>query len=164
MFTWLQENMELPTSNSSRDHATSMFTRLAISVNSDHNWFTGSYGPPKRRISISDDTFATTGKVALRALDSSTIISSANGYSRSRTTRRPQRMCSFRRSRSLSLRGFPSKSKTRQPGVSSLNRWSLAKCLTPDSVARSHEGYASTPRHPYDRPDNRNGSVCQLHR
>ena len=34
----------------------------------------------------------------------------------------------------------------------------------PDGVARSHEGYASTPRHPFDKPDNRNDSVCQLHR
>ena len=34
----------------------------------------------------------------------------------------------------------------------------------PDSVARYHEGHALTPRHPFDRPDNRNDSVCQLHR
>ena len=34
----------------------------------------------------------------------------------------------------------------------------------PDSVARSHDGHASTPRHPFDKPDNRNDSVCQLHR
>ena len=31
----------------------------------------------------------------------------------------------------------------------------------PDSVARSHEGHASTPRHLCDRPDNSNGSVVQ---
>ena len=121
----------IPTSTSSRDHATSMFTRLAISVNCDHNWFTRSYGPPNRRISISDDTFATTGNVASGAPDSSIIKSSAKEYSRSRTTRGPRRMCSLCRSSSLSLRGFPSKSKTRHPGVSSLNHWSRAKCFTP---------------------------------
>ena len=49
----------------------------------------------------------------------------------SATTWEPRRICSRRRSRSLSLRGFPSKSSTRHPGVSSLNRWSRAKCLTP---------------------------------
>ena len=122
---------KLSTSTSSRDHATSMFTRLAISVNCDHNWLTNSYGPPNRRTSINDDILATTVNVASRAPDSSTNKSSANGYLRSRTTRGPRRMCSFRRSSSLSLRGIPSKSKTRHPGVSSLNYWSHAKCFTP---------------------------------
>ena len=131
MYTWLQENMKLLTSTSSLDHATSMFTRLPISKNCDHNWFTSSYGPPNRNISIRDDIFATTGNVASGAPDSSTIKSSAKGYLRSRTTRGPRRMCSFRRSSSLSLRGFTPKSKTRQPGEYSLNRWSRAKCLTP---------------------------------
>ena len=55
MYTCLQENIKLLTSTSFRDHATSMFTRLAISVNCDHNWFTSSYGPPNRNVSISDD-------------------------------------------------------------------------------------------------------------
>ena len=154
----------IPTSTSSRDHATSVFTRQAISVNCDHKWFTSSYGPPNRRISISDDAFVTTGNVASGAPDSSIIKSSAKGYSRSRTARGPRRICSLRRSSSLSLRGFPSESKTRHPGVSSLNRWSRAKCFTPDSVTRSHEGHASTPRHPFYKPDNTNDSVCQLHR
>ena len=121
----------IPTNNSSQDLVTSMFTRLAISVNCFHNWLTNSYGPPNRGTSISDDTFATTGNVVSGAPDSFTIKSSAKGYSRSRTTRGPRRMCSFRRSSSLSLRGFPSKSETRHPGVSSLNRWSRAKCFTP---------------------------------
>ena len=57
-----------------------MFTRLAISVNCDHNWFTSSYGPPNRRTSNSDDTFATTGNVASGAPDASTIKSSEKGY------------------------------------------------------------------------------------
>ena len=122
---------EITTSTSYRDHATSMFKRLAISVNCDHNWFTHSYGPPNRRTSISEENFATTGNVASGAPDSSTIKSSAKGSSRSRTTMGPQRMCSLRRSSSLSLRGFPTKSKTRHPGVSSLSRWSRAKCFTP---------------------------------
>ena len=113
-----------------------MFTRLPISVNCHHNWLTSPYGPPNRKASISDDTFATTGNVASRAPDSSTIKSSAKWYSRSRTTRGPRRMCSFRRSSSLSLRGFPSKSKTRHPGVSSLNRWSRAKMLHPLIVSQ----------------------------
>ena len=121
----------VPTSTSSRGHATSMFTRLAISVNCDHNWFTSSYGPPNRRISISDDTFATTGNVASGAPDSSINKSWAKRYSGSRNTRGTRRMCSLRRYSSLSLRGFPSKSKTRHPGVSSLNCWSRAKCFTP---------------------------------
>ena len=121
----------IPTNTSCRDHATSMFTRPAISVNCDHNWLTNSYGPPNRRTSIKEDTFATSGNVASRAPDSSTIKSTAKGYSRSRTTRGPRRMCSFRRSSSLPLRAFPSKSKTRQPGASSLNLWSRAKCFIP---------------------------------
>ena len=45
-------------------------------------------------------------------------------------------MRSLRRSSSLSLRGSPSKSKTRDPGVSSLNRWSRAKCFTPLIVSQ----------------------------
>ena len=121
----------IPTNTSSRDHATSMFTRLAISVNCDHNWLTNSYGPPSSRVSISDDTLATTGSVASGAPDSSMMRSSAKGYSRSRTSIGPRRICSRRRSSSLSLRGFPSKSKTRHPRFSSLNRWSRAKCFTP---------------------------------
>ena len=121
----------IPTNTSSRDHATSMFTPLAVSINCDHNWLTNSFGPPSCRTSINDDTFATTGNVTSRAPDSSTIKSSAKGYSRSRTTRGPRMMCSFRRSSSLSQTGFRSKSKTRHPGVSGLNHWSRAKCFIP---------------------------------
>ena len=91
----------IPTNTSSKDQATSMFSRLAIGVNCYHKWLTNSYEPPNRRTSINDDTFATTGNVASRAPDSSTFKSSAKRYPRSRTTRRLRRMCSFRRSSSL---------------------------------------------------------------
>ena len=101
------------------------FTRLAISVNCDHNWFTNSYGPPNRRTSINDDTFATTGNIASRAPDSSTIKSSAKRYSRSRTTRGPRRMCFFRRSSSLSLRVFPVSFKIQNSPARSLQSQSL---------------------------------------
>ena len=153
----------IPTNTSSRDHATSMFTRLAISVNCDHNWLTYSYGPPNCRTSIKDDTFATTGNVASRAPDLSTIKSSTKGDSQSRTARRPRRMCSFRRSSSISL-CFPQNLKhATQEFPASIAGYGQ-NASPPDGVARSHEGHASIPRYPFDKPDNRNNSVCQLHR
>ena len=55
-------------------------------------------------------------------------------------TRGPRRMRSFWRSSSLSLRGFPLKSRTRQPGVSRLSRWSRASCLTPFNCLKTSYG------------------------
>ena len=141
-----------------------MFTRLAINVNCDHNWLTNSYGPPKRRTSIKDDTFATTGNVASRAPDSSTIKSSA------KDTRDPElpedlggcalfaapvrfRQGGFLQNLRPATQEFPASSAGHEQNASA-----------PDSVARSHVGHASTPRHPFDKPDNRNDSVCRLHR
>ena len=122
---------EIPTNTSSRDHVTSMFTRVAVNVNCDHSWSTSSKDPPNHNTSTSDDTLARSGNVASGAPESATFKSSAKRYSRSRITRRPRRMDCLRRSSSLSLRGFPSKSTTRKPGVSSLSHWSRAKRLTP---------------------------------
>ena len=59
------------------------------------------------------------------------IKSSANGSSRSRTTRGPFLIFSLWRSSSSSLNGFPWKSSTRHPGVSRRKRWSRAKWRLP---------------------------------
>ena len=95
-----------------------MFTRLAISVNCDHNWLTNSYGPPKRRTSIKDDTFAPTGNVASRAPDSSTIKSSGKGILAIPNYQRTSEDVLSSPLQFLFTEGFLSKSKTRHPGVS----------------------------------------------
>ena len=69
--------------------------------------------------------------MASGAPESSTIRFSVRRYSWSRMSRAPRRTPSLWRSSPFSLREFPSKSRTHQPGVSSLNRWSWAKRLTP---------------------------------
>ena len=59
------------------------------------------------------------------------IKSSANGCSRSRTTRGPFLIFSLWRSSSFSFIEFPWKSSTRHPGVSRRERWSRAKWRLP---------------------------------
>ena len=114
-----------------------MFTRLAINVNCDHNWFNSAYGPPNQGISINDDTFAATGNVASGASESSTIKSSVKGYSRSRTTRRPRRMRFLWRSSSLSVKGVSL--KVQCPPARCLQSQSLVTGKVVDTLEASQD-------------------------
>ena len=78
--------------------------------------------PPKRNTSAKADTLARTGRLASTVPLLSAIRSSAKGYSLSLTTSGPFRMRSRWRATSSSRMALPSKSSTRQPGVSRRRR------------------------------------------
>ena len=78
--------------------------------------------PPKRKTSTKEETLARTGRLASTVPLLSTIKSSAKGYSLSLTTCGPLRIRSRWRATSSSLMTLPSKSSTRQPGVSKRRR------------------------------------------
>ena len=78
--------------------------------------------PPKRKTSTKEETLARTGRLASTVPLLSAMRSSAKGYSLSLTTCGPLRMRSRWRATSSSRMALPSKSSTRQPGVSKRRR------------------------------------------
>ena len=124
------DNTEL-TKASSRDQATVTLIWLAVSTNRSHSFSTSWKLPPNCRASMRHETFANNGSCGSTFPGASGIRSSRKGYSRSRTTRGASIILSRCLSSSSSGSGFPSKSNTRQPGVSRRSRWSREKWRCP---------------------------------
>ena len=78
--------------------------------------------PPKCKTSTKEETLARTGRLASTVPLLSAIRSSAKGYSLSLTTCGPLKMRSRWRATSSSAMTLPSKTSTRQPGVSKRRR------------------------------------------
>ena len=127
---WFRKLKEL-TETSSRVQATSVLTCLAVNGNCAHSFSISSQQPPILSASTKHDIFVRTGNWGSMTAASSVIKSSANGCSRSRTTKGPLLIFFFWCSSSSSLKGFPCKYSRRHPCVSRRKRLSRAKWRLP---------------------------------